>query len=121
MCKTALSDNKVQHAGIVHGYYKGIAGPANKLLPRWDNGYLSYAAVSCAVTAACLLIKTTFQKLDGFNEIDFGVAYNDVDLCYRVIDQGLRCVYSPGSELFHYEGKTRGYHDKPAEEVAFKQ
>lgn len=118
-------DARVQHAGIVHGYYKGMVGPAHKLLPSWHNGYLSYAAVSrnyMAVTAACLLMpRQLFIDISGFNEIDFGVAYNDVDLCYRLVNQGLRCVYSAGSELVHYEGHSRGYEDKPAEEAAFKR
>ena len=118
-------DARVQHAGIVHGYYKGMVGPAHKLLPSWQNGYLSYAAVSrnyMAVTAACLLMpRQLFLDIGGFNEIDFGVAYNDVDLCYRLVDQGLRCVYSAGSELIHYEGHSRGYEDKPAEEATFKR
>ena len=117
-------DGKLQHSGIIHGYYKGMAGPAHKLLSSSKNGYLNYAFVSrnyLAVTAACLLMpRQLFTDLEGFNEADFGVAYNDVDLCYRIIDRGLRCVYSAGSELMHYEGKTRGHVDKPAEEAAFK-
>ena len=118
-------DGRVQHAGIIHGYYKGMAGPAHKLLPSWHNGYLSYAAVSrnyMAVTAACLLMpRQIFIDVGAFNEIVFGVAYNDVDLCYRVVDKGLRCVYSAGSELVHYEGHSRGYEDKPAEEATFRR
>lgn len=117
-------DSRVQHAGIVHGYYKGMAGPAHKLLPNWNNGYLSYAAVSrnySAVTAACLLMsRQLFIEIGGFDEAKFGVAYNDVDLCYRLVDKGYRCVYSAGSILKHYEGHTRGFCDKPDEEAAFK-
>ena len=118
-------DGRVQHAGIVHGYYKGMAGPANKLMPSWNNGYLSYANVSrnyMAVTAACLLIsRQLFVDIGGFDAVNFGIAYNDVDLCYRLVDRGLRCVYSANSELIHFEGYSRGYDDKPSEEAAFKR
>lgn len=118
-------DGRIQHAGIIHGYYNGMAGPANKLLPGWHNGYLSYAVVSrnyLAVTAACLLIeKKCFIEMGGFDENNFAVAYNDVDLCYRLRHSGLRCVYASGAELVHYEGYSRGYDDKPAEEAAFKK
>lgn len=118
-------DGRIQHAGIVHGYYKGMVGPAHKLLPGWHNGYLSYTAVSrnyLAVTAACLLIqKKLFEDIGGFDEKEFGIAYNDIDLCYRLVDKGYRSVYSAGSELVHYEGHSRGYEDKPAEEAAFKR
>jgi glycosyltransferase involved in cell wall biosynthesis len=74
------------------------------------------------VTAACLLMpRTLFQAIGGFDERTFGVAYNDVDLCYRLVEKGYRCVYSAGSELVHHEGLSRGFDDKPAEEAAFKR
>ncbi len=118
-------DGLVQHAGIVHGYYDGMAGPAHKLLPRWYGGYLSYAMVPrnyLAVTAACLLVRRqTFLEHGGFDEARFGVAYNDVDFCYRLADAGLRSVYAPGAELHHYEGHSRAKGDKPAEEAHFRR
>jgi len=89
-----------------------MAGPAFKLMPGWDNGYLSYAAVTrnyLAVTAACLLTKRDlFLKFGGFNEQDFAVAYNDVDFCYRLQEAGYRIVYCSSAELIHYEGYSRG-------------
>ncbi len=118
-------DGLVQHAGIVHGYYDGMAGPAHKLLPRWHGGYLSYAMVPrnySAVTAACLLVRRRlFIELGGFDDTRFAVAYNDVDFCYRLADAGLRSVYAPGAELHHYEGHSRAKGDKPAEEAHFRQ
>lgn len=118
-------DGRVQHAGVVHGYYDGMAGPAFKLQPTWSHGYLSYAMVTrnySAVTAACLLTpRTLFLELEGFDEKRFAVAYNDVDYCYRLVDKGYRCVYAPGAELIHYEGLSRGFRDNPAEILAFRQ
>ena len=62
-------DGRIQHAGIVHGLYQGMAGPAFKLMPSSENGYLSYARVVrnyMAVTAACLLTpKKLFQDQGG--------------------------------------------------------
>jgi glycosyltransferase involved in cell wall biosynthesis len=118
-------DERLQHAGIVHGYYGGIAGPAFKLMPAWNNGYLSYARVLrnfSAVTAACLLTRRdVFIDVGGFDESSFAVAYNDVDYCYRLTDdKGLRVAYCASAELFHHEGFSRGYDDNPAELAAFK-
>lgn len=117
-------DKRIQHAGIVHGYYGGLAGPAFKLLPAWDNGYLSYARVArnfSAVTAACLLTpRKIFLDLGGFDEINFEVAYNDVDYCYRLGARGLRCVYCADAELLHHEGHSRGFFDRPQEVAAFR-
>ncbi|MNW38606.1 Chondroitin synthase [compost metagenome] len=118
-------DGRIQHAGITHGYYNGFAGPSFKLLPSWNNGYLSLANVSrntLAVTAACLLTpRDLFMELNGFDELDFAVAYNDVDYCYRVHDAGYRLVYCPSAELIHYEGYSRGFADNPAEGAAFRR
>ncbi|MBU2762681.1 glycosyltransferase [Acidithiobacillus caldus] len=118
-------DETVQHAGIIHGLYDGLAGPAFRNAPSSDKGYLNYAAVAreySAVTAACLLTpRALFLELGGFDEAHFAVAYNDVDYCYRIIDTGRRCIYVPGAELFHYEGKSRGFNDNPQEISEFRK
>jgi GT2 family glycosyltransferase/glycosyltransferase involved in cell wall biosynthesis len=118
-------DRRVQHAGVVHGYYNGMAGPAFKLLPEYDFGYLSYAKVTrnyAAVTAACMLTRRDlFLQLGGFDEDDFSVAFNDVDYCYRLRAAGHRIVYCATSELVHHEGFSRGFTDNPAEPAAFKR
>jgi glycosyltransferase involved in cell wall biosynthesis len=117
-------DKRIQHAGIVHGYYGGLAGPAFKLTPAWDNGYLSYARVTrnySAVTAACMLTpRDVFLEMGGFDETNFEVAYNDVDYCYRLGARGLRSVYCADAELLHHEGHSRGFHDRPQEIAAFR-
>lgn len=118
-------DGTIQHAGIVHGLYGGMAGPAFKLAHKDDPGYLSYSKVVrdySAVTAACLLVrKELFAEVGGFDEDNFRVAYNDVDLCYRIHDLGYRIVFCPDAEITHYEGKSRGFSDRPAELAAFRK
>ncbi len=116
-------DNTLQHAGVLHDLHHGLPGHSLKHLPEYDGGYMGFAKVlknySC-VTAACLLIRRDeFNALGQFDEENFAVAYNDVDLCYRIIDSGKRVVYAPTAELYHYEGKSRGFRDNPQEEVAF--
>lgn len=118
-------DRRVQHAGVVHGLYDGLAGPAFKLLPSWDHGYLARACVTqntAAVTAACMLTpKELFSKLGGFDEANFAVAYNDVDYCYRLTDSGYRSVVAGEIELIHYEGQSRGFNDDPGEIARFRR
>jgi GT2 family glycosyltransferase len=118
-------DGRIQHAGIVHGYYNGMAGPAFKLLPGWNHGYLSYTMVArnyTAATAACLLTRRDlFLSEGGFDEQNFSVAYNDVDYCYRLVASGHRIVYCPTAELIHHEGYSRGFADNPAEPAAFRK
>lgn len=118
-------DGRIQHAGIVHGYYNGMAGPAFKLLPASNHGYLSYTMVArnySAVTAACLLTsRELFLSLGGFDEHAFPVAYNDVDYCNRLRAAGHRVAYCPEAELIHREGHSRGFEDNPAELAAFRR
>ena len=123
--KLLYPDGKIQHAGIVHGLYHGLAGPAFKTAPSWDSGYLSYGKVNrnySAVTAACLLTpRQLFLELGGFDEVNFAVAYNDVDYCYRLVEKGYRCVYCPTAEVLHKEGSSRGFGDNPQEPATFKR
>ena len=117
-------DGRVQHAGVLHGYYDGLPGPAFKLLPAAEQGYMSHAMTPRnygAVTAACMLTsRRTFVALGGFDEQRFAVAFNDVDYGFRLEASGLRCVYVPGAELLHHEGHSRGFVDDPREAATYR-
>ncbi len=122
--KLLFPGKTIQHAGIVHGLYGGMAGPAFRGAPEWNKGYLSYTAVTReygAVTAACLLMRRDlFLEVGGFDQEAFAVAYNDVDLCYRIVDAGLSCVYCHSAQLYHYEGTSRGRQDNVEEIARFR-
>jgi O-antigen biosynthesis protein len=117
----------VQHAGIVNNLLNGmLPAPTFKLFPRTaigprgqDRTVRNYSAV----TAACMLTpRNIFLNEGGFDEVDFQVAYNDCDYCFRLTLKGRRHVFVPSAELYHYEGTTRGRgvgNDKITEEVAF--
>jgi GT2 family glycosyltransferase len=97
----------LQHAGVVTGLADGVghAGrhAANSLLWPW----LLAARNVSAVTGACLAIRTAlFRRLGGF-DIAFPNNYNDVDLCFRVREQGLSVVCVPAPGLIHRECQTR--------------
>jgi GT2 family glycosyltransferase len=67
-----------------------------------------------AVTAACLVVrKEVFDAVGGFDE-KLAVAQNDVDLCLRLRARGLRNVWTPFAELYHFEGFSRGRDDASA-------
>ena len=60
------------------------------------------------VTAACLMVaKTKFDLIEGFDE-SFPVAYNDVDLCFKLLEQGLYNVVRADVHLIHHESISRG-------------
>jgi GT2 family glycosyltransferase len=62
-----------------------------------------------AVTAACLVVaKDKFLAVGGFNEEDFPVAFNDVDLCLKLNALGWQSFYEPRAQLVHHESRSRG-------------
>ena len=38
----------------------------------------------------------------------FAVELNDIDLCLRLREKGLRVLFTPQAELYHHESATRG-------------
>ena len=56
-------------------------------------------------------------EVGGMDELHFGVAYNDVDLCLQFLRRGRRNVFTPYCELYHFESASRGYEVTP-EKVA---
>ncbi len=117
-------DGRVQHAGVITGHHEGMPNPAFKSTPWDDGGYLCYAFVTrnySAVTAACLLIRRAlFRSMGGYDETQFAVAYNDIDFCLRLREDGWRCVYAPRAELLHHESASRGYSNNPRETWAYR-
>jgi len=103
-------DNTIQHAGVYLDK-DNIAGHLYKNLPRGASGnkdfLISEQSVS-AVTAACLLVsRSIFNEVSGFNE-SLKVAFNDVDFCLRIQQAGYKNVWTPHSQLYHHESKSRG-------------
>ena len=115
-------DDTIQHAGIITGL-GGYAGHSHKYHKRGGSGYMFRLATVqdlSAVTAACLLVRTSvYDAAHGLDE-EFTVAYNDVDFCLRVRDAGWRIVWTPYAQLYHYESKSRGSDENdPAKKARF--
>lgn len=100
--------NMIQHCGtkdcvdgpnhIYQGYHPGDEGCPDAIFPNDVNG----------VTAACLAVeKSKFDSVGGFDE-DMSVCYNDVALCYDLINAGyVNCVRGD-VRLIHKESVSRG-------------
>lgn len=98
-------DGKVQHAGVILGIghqpaeHPFIGGASE------DLGYMGRAQLIqnfSAVTAACLMTpKRVFSEVGGLNQDSLAVAFNDVDYCLRVGQQGHLVVWTPRVELIH--------------------
>jgi len=112
------NSNQIQHAGILN--LKD--GPGHAFL-RQDNdshGYymrnlLDYNWI--AVTGACLVIeRKKFNQVGQFDE-NLPIAYNDIDLCFKLIDAGLYNTVCQGVKLIHHESVSRGIDDLNSEKI----
>ena len=108
--KLLYSDNSIQHAGVIIGL--GVADHAFNGFPSYKPGYFFQTDVIrnySSVTAACMLTKKDlFLKMGGFNEKELPVAFNDVDYCLRLREDGYNIVYTPYALLYHHESMSRG-------------
>jgi GT2 family glycosyltransferase len=121
--KLLYPDDRIQHAGVVLGYGGG-AGHAHKYFPRFHPGYLNRLVAThnySAVTAACLLVKKTdYEAVNGLNEKDLTVAFNDVDFCLNILKLGRRNIYCAEAELYHHESVSRGHEDTKEKQKRFQ-
>jgi GT2 family glycosyltransferase len=53
-----------------------------------------------------MMRKTLFEEVGGFNE-HFFTAYQDLDLCLRLRERGLRIIYTPRAVVVHHEWTSR--------------
>jgi len=99
----------IQHAGIVNLRL----GPVHKLQFKDDNPHyymdLNNGVHNCiAVTGACLLVsRVAFDDVGGFAQ-ELEVAFNDVDLCFRLYEAGYYNSVCNNTHLWHYESMSRG-------------
>ncbi len=113
--KLYFSNNKIQHAGVGIGL-GGAAGHLHLKFPRHSTGYynrLNTIQNISALTGALMMVKTSvYEQLNGFDEENFKIAYNDVDFCLRAIKQGYLNIFTPYCQAYHYESISRGYDDQ---------
>jgi O-antigen biosynthesis protein len=116
-------DGTIQHAGVILGI-GDIAGHSHRGFPLTNSGYYNrITAVNnfSAVTGACLMCRReVFEEIGGFDET-LAVAFNDVDLCLRMLQRNYNNIYLPHVVLYHHESKSRGYEDTPEKNIRFER
>ena len=115
-------DKSIQHAGIIIGI-GGVAGHVFRNIPHGMHGYFSKDAMvqnMSAVTAACIMASRKMYDLVGNMDEKFEVAFNDVDFCLKLREQGKLIVYNPYVQFIHYESKSRGFEDTLEKQKRFQ-
>ncbi|MDQ7084455.1 MAG: glycosyltransferase [Sulfurovum sp.] len=117
-------NDTVQHGGVILGI-GGVANHSHKYMHRGASGYFSRLLTVqnySAVTGACLVVeKSLYKQVAGLNEQDLTVAFNDIDFCLKLLEEGKRNLWTPYVELYHHESVSRGKEETPSEKKRFAQ
>lgn len=108
--KLLYPDGKyIQHDGVINlknGPVHALSGLSDRYIHYFGRNRLEYNYL--AVTAACLLVEAgKFKKIGGF-DVSLAVTYNDVDLCFKLVEAGYYNVVRNDAVLLHHESVSRG-------------
>ncbi|ESQ82313.1 hypothetical protein AEAC466_18370 [Asticcacaulis sp. AC466] len=109
--KLLFADGRLQHGGIAFGFSEICGHPWTGMIysSQADEPQLATNSLRGAVTGACLCAsKEKFNAVGGFDEVNFAVTLNDVDLCLKLADRGWMTVFAARAEVYHLEGESRG-------------
>lgn len=98
-------NNAIQHCGVINIQN----GPVHSFSGCADGDYYFGRTTRdynvSAVTGACLMVrKSEFSAFDQ----ELAVAYNDVDLCFSLLEKGLFNLCINHISLYHHESVSRG-------------
>jgi GT2 family glycosyltransferase len=108
--------SKFEHAGAAGGFIDklGYAFCRGRIFDYIENDTLQYnqSTEIFWATGACLAIKANlFHQLNGFDE-DFFAHMEEIDLCWRLKNNGYQIWYEADSTVYHLGGGTLNY-DSP--------
>ncbi len=109
-CLLLYPNGAIQHGGVFlvdhgggarHFFHKQLPGAG--IYQRLDKCVREVSAS----TGACLMIRRDFfEKLGRFDE-ELSIVGNDIDLCLRSLQAGMRNIWTPHSVLIHHESVSR--------------
>lgn len=105
--------NKIQHVGVALNIH---ADPIHPLIgwPADDPKCCITRDEVFAVTGACLSIRRPlFTKAGGWNTLYGKGTYEDIDLCCRIRQMGLRIKLDADAIAYHYAGATAEKRNEP--------
>jgi GT2 family glycosyltransferase len=102
--RLVYADGSTQHAGMVTGVRRLVGTAFHGLSPDSSEnfGLSHYAREVSILSAACLMVPAdVFSGVGRFDAQNTPIEHSDVDLCLRIRDRGLSCVYTPFATLRH--------------------
>lgn len=122
--KLFYPNGKVQHNGVIVGLGNAAGHWYIEAEPDEPGpmGRFFIRQTLTAVTGACMLVtRRCLETLQGFDEENFAIAYNDIDLCIRARNAGFRTVWTPFAQLIHHESLTRGSDEAGEQNIRFRE
>jgi GT2 family glycosyltransferase len=93
-------DGTLQGAGALVGADGGVVSYGAGADP--GDGRFAFARATDFGAAACLVLRRAdFQGVGGFDPMYAPAYFEDVDLCFKLADRGLRTVYEPAVKVLH--------------------
>ncbi len=113
--KMLYATGKIQHAGLVTGV-RGLIGTAFHQQAAETTMHANFAQSMrdvSALSGACLAMRREdFVRVGGFDEVNTPIFHSDVDLCFKIREAGLRCVYTPFVTMKHTGHLSIGQEEK---------
>lgn len=111
-----LENGRVQHAGVVFGLL-GYGASHNfhysSTNEMRDVPLAELTHEFSAVTAACLVMRReVYNQIGGMDAENLQVNFNDVDMCLKIRQAGLKCLWTPHAWMMHGESISRGREGK---------
>ncbi len=109
----------IQHCGVVNTK----AGPGHAFYKVDDSLVVAYGGRNLlpynfsVVTGAALMVETAKYKEAGLFDESLAIAYNDVALCFSLLEKGYRNVLRPDVCLIHHESISRGVDEESPEKT----
>ena len=105
--------HQYEYAGAAGGYIDRFGYPfcRGRILNRTEPDQGQYNDISSIFWAsgACMFIKAEiYNRAEGFDG-SFWAHMEEIDLCWRLKNQGYKIMYQPGSTVFHLGGGTLPY------------
>lgn len=113
-----LSDRdwkRFEHAGAAGGFVDKYGYPfcRGRIMDHieYDRGQYNYPTDIFWASGACLFIRAErFKQVGGFDS-DYFAHMEEIDLCWRLKNQGDRIVFCPDSKVYHWGGATLDYNN----------
>ena len=108
--------NRFEYAGAAGGYIDAFGYPfcRGRLLSvtETDTGQYDEPASLFWATGACLIIRSDVFTSSGGFDGDFFAHMEEIDLCWRIKNQGWKIGMVPQSTVFHLGGATLSYQSR---------